>query len=104
MPYQALRSWIVKKSTRESALFYMVSQSEAKSNSACPTLTNLKSGEFDPPEIKLLDKLEFVTQLILKFHSRYDYLTLLFLMLISVKAQAVPIPNITHCIALAQNS
>ena len=49
-------------------------------------------------------KLEFVTQIILKFHSRYDYLTLLFLMLISVKAQAVPIPNITHCIALAQNS
>ena len=37
----------------------LVSHSQAKSNSACPTLTNLKSGEFDPPEIKLLDKLEF---------------------------------------------
>ena len=32
IPYQALRSWIVKKSTRESALFYMVRQSEVKSN------------------------------------------------------------------------
>ena len=48
-------------------------------------------------------KLEFVTQIILKFHSRYDYLTLLFLILISVKAQAVPIPNITHCIIKIEN-
>lgn len=37
----------------------MVSHTQAKSNSACPTLTNLKLGELDPPEIKLLDKLEF---------------------------------------------
>ena len=48
-----------KKSTPYGVLRSVVSQSQAKSNSACPTLTNLKSGEFDPPEIKLLDKLEF---------------------------------------------
>ncbi len=38
---------------------FLVSQYKAKSNSACPTLTNLKSGEFNPPEIKPLDKLKF---------------------------------------------
>ena len=32
-----------------------------KLNVASPTLINLESGEFDPPEIKLLDKLEFVS-------------------------------------------
>ena len=30
-----------------------------KLNSASPTLIDLKLGEFNPPKIKLLDKLEF---------------------------------------------
>ena len=35
-----------------------------KLNSASPTLIELKLGEFNPPEFKPLDKLEFVSYLV----------------------------------------
>ena len=50
-----------KKDTR-GVLFVLVSQSEAKLNSACPALIDLKMGKFNPLEIKPLDKLELVNQ------------------------------------------
>ena len=48
-------------------MFCLVSHSGAKLNSACPTLTDLKSIKFNPPKIWLLNKPFYLYSIILSY-------------------------------------